>query len=1739
MLSEAGASGCHAGTGFAVGQTKALADLDAHFEQAVEACESIEASVCHAGTEGGASPVGDGRGCTESAGSALDVSSLDEGAVSVLEDSDGSVRSASFDARGMLTVKGVVEAPEAVSGGVCLPQGGAHDTSTSELDLLLTPYRAASKAVGGDTGCAGSACLCVSPSEEGADSALHSIDGGCARLLTSSEREWPSVIDAGIPVVPDGGTLGASQPSEGTGRVLASEVEMAAACREGGAEGLGQPETAVRVIQRRWRRLRCGWTGVERGWCGARARRLGSIVAHVTFLQYIFRKARELRPGCWRRGGMRGLMAALRLTRSYRCGGGANLATEAEFTAQRERAERVIDWYRQYVQLLRRLQSGVTPTVVDDFCGGGGSSEGVRRAGGASIGLDVEEQSDFVRRFGSTSFVRGDGVSWADMAKAKRCARAFAAGASPPCKFYSTARRAEDAATQPPLIEATRDMLEALFEYWWMENVLGAKRHMAASATELFGALFGLRVDRARLFETSFEVHVDEWLRRPAERLRARCCLGERRRWRRLDRFGRPEREPCCRGNIYAVQGKSPWRCTADDCADAMGVDRGAMSYDRLAQALPPAYVELIFAQMCMRAAQDLYGAPAITFDDMLGRPTAARRELSAWLRGAGDASLSAGLAFVGGAAASQAEVEEALAAGDSEMAVAAEAMRSAAVSEAERQRAEPGIAISTGFDTLGEAEFRELYYSQAGGFQQTWEERGSRDWLARLRRRRRVAGCSVEALLRRNTYVELADESWATALPVLRAAIEHGAAGTRVTVVASESKEAELRAAGFEVLCRLEAVGGAPRVAMAAGRRRGVWRERRLDHAQVREFMDPRDRGEGVEASSEKAARSWRPMPHEPERWRGKGLPPEVESLMTEGARIEMAEEAGFEEVPQYAWPSDEALVECILEADRALAVGAMEYVPDDQLDRVLQESTVHPFTMAQQGSKWRACHDYSVGTNRRARSAPFALPTVWDVRPLLKPGSRFAKYDLRDGFYAVPVHPDSRHRLVMRHPGTGRLMWCSRLPFGYLDSPRLFCSVTEALAAELRRRVAGMGIHVIVFVDDWLVIGDDEAATRRGCEMLEALLEEFGLEWAPHKQRGPCAVIEFLGMLLSNVEGARCIALTESRQVKLRSMIDAWMARRPAAGEQLRVGAKELAQLLGHLVFGSQVVPGGRTYMQSMLSSFAGLEVDWRRGSVRRTAGGPWQEMAVGDGFWRDLEWWSEHLEKRNCVSTEPSRRGEAAVTGTDASGWGTGQLAWLDGAREEVQLEFTEAERRRPINWRELLGVLRVVETWGERLAGCCVLIEADNTAAVGAASKMASSAEDMQELVRRLLEACEEYGIELRMCHTPGVMLHRPDQTSRGDPVEEPRMRLNAAAYGELVARWGPFTEWIGSERRHAQVGARDGVDRLWVHPSHTTVGSALRLVGERLGECRGRRTEGIVLVPHEESAAWWQLTRHMAVVGRLPAGGQHLEANVLGEWRPAEARRDTIVLAFPRAEAEAAERQEQRVLAAALLDEAPEGEEASTCWREARAAAEAAAAARRHVQPVSGGAAGRRERAQVRAQHKPGGWLRCQYGGTPCAGCGRLFRRGERVRSAGGGLAHPREQCMEAAWARAARRSRALAVGAMPAWEATLEDARAYATWAQLEREFTLGEPGGRRLLLPRHSRERFIQLVEWMGREESRRALGPTVLRATGLFTNRTGLVDWGADPVVRARLIELIEKGARVEHPKGLVESG
>ena len=172
------------------------------------------------------------------------------------------------------------------------------------------------------------------------------------------------------------------------------------------------------------------------------------------------------------------------------------------------------------------------------------------------------------------------------------------------------------------------------------------------------------------------------------------------------------------------------------------------------------------------------------------------------------------------------------------------------------------------------------------------------------------------------------------------------------------------------------------------------------LDHVVAEAYLDPKDRGEGCEDKLLKSQRSYGYIPHDPARWRGKGFSPYVEATMTEGHRIEGELPDGFYEVDQYRWRDRDAQRVGGLEADRHVLAGALEYVPEREAVPLLSSrATVHPWTVVFQKDKWRACQDFSGSTNLEADSAPFRLPSVFDVRAVVKPTTHFSKWDLRDG--------------------------------------------------------------------------------------------------------------------------------------------------------------------------------------------------------------------------------------------------------------------------------------------------------------------------------------------------------------------------------------------------------------------------------------------------------------------------------------------------------------------------------------------------------------------------------------------------------------------------------------------------------------------------------------------------------------------------------------------------------------------
>ena len=93
-----------------------------------------------------------------------------------------------------------------------------------------------------------------------------------------------------------------------------------------------------------------------------------------------------------------------------------------------------------------------------------------------------------------------------------------------------------------------------------------------------------------------------------------------------------------------------------------------------------------------------------------------------------------------------------------------------------------------------------------------------------------------------------------------------------------------------------------------------------------------------------------------------------------------------------------------------------------------------------------------------------------------------------------------------------------------------------------------------------------------------------------------------------------------------------------------------------------------------------------------------------------------------------------------------------------------------------------------------------------------------------------------------------------------------------------------------------------MEHLWMHPTFSTVGSALRLMHERaeLNQQRGGAFRAVALIPDDPRAGWNRLLRHSAVVAKLEARSDVLEQYRAGAWRPTRAMRDMKLIVYPRA-----------------------------------------------------------------------------------------------------------------------------------------------------------------------------------------------------------------------------------------------
>lgn len=209
------------------------------------------------------------------------------------------------------------------------------------------------------------------------------------------------------------------------------------------------------------------------------------------------------------------------------------------------------------------------PRLLDLFSGAGGAAFGYMRAGFHVTGVDINPQP----RYRGDAFVQGDALEYV----AAHGHEFDVIHASPPCQAHSVLGAvwrgwSDYDDRHPDLVPITRQTLIATGKPYIIENVVGAPLEYPVL---LCGAMFGLKVYRHRLFETSFFM---------------------------LAPWHVPHNDKC----PAVGRGISPKGFISVTGDGGFGMGKGGMAYARqamgiewmsrkeLSQAIPPAYTEYI-----------------------------------------------------------------------------------------------------------------------------------------------------------------------------------------------------------------------------------------------------------------------------------------------------------------------------------------------------------------------------------------------------------------------------------------------------------------------------------------------------------------------------------------------------------------------------------------------------------------------------------------------------------------------------------------------------------------------------------------------------------------------------------------------------------------------------------------------------------------------------------------------------------------------------------------------------------------------------------------------------------------------------------------------------------------------------------------------------------------------------------------------------------------------------------------
>ena len=374
----------------------------------------------------------------------------------------------------------------------------------------------------------------------------------------------------------------------------------------------------------------------------------------------------------------------------------------------------------------------------------------------------------------------------------------------------------------------------------------------------------------------------------------------------------------------------------------------------------------------------------------------------------------------------------------------------------------------------------------------------------------------------------------------------------------------------------------------------------------------------------------------------------------------------------------------------------------------------------------------------NTHITKAHFRMEDREYIKSLIAPDDFMVSIDLKDAFFAIPLHRDSKKYVVFEFDNQ-RYQY-NVLPFGLSSSPRIFSKVIKSAIAFLRSR----GLKISFYLDDIFIANSSFDDLLHNLHVTLELLSNLGYTINKKKSNFiPSKTLKHLGFQWDSA--SMIVALPQEKIFKMKRLASKLLFS--------SCTVRALASFIGLLVsfnFAFYFAPLYYRLLQFCLLDHLKAPHSWE------------DQVSLSVEARSEVEWWWK------CSPTEisPSPLTEfkpeiSLFCDASLSGWGS-----TLSTGESTSGSWSEQESDFHINGLELKAITLSLLSFSKLLRDRKVLIHSDNKTAVFYLNKMGGThSRTLCSLALRTWEVLRENNILARAVYIPGMDNISADFNSR--------------------------------------------------------------------------------------------------------------------------------------------------------------------------------------------------------------------------------------------------------------------------------------------------------------------------------------------------------------------------------------